>query len=335
MRASLARPFSSRMFLYVLFGMMALVPVAAFAFGPLTGESFNVEGPGGPFLAFSAGLLSFLSPCVLPMVPIYLMNLSGATIERGNIVADRGKTVRHSIVFVSGFSTVFILLGVGAGLFGSYFFTDHAQQIQQVAGGLMILMGVIVIPTYGSRSPLRSLAILAALVGVFLFLRQVAEIQTDAARQAQLAAILGLTWLRFAGYLELPFLQRTVRLDSGQQRKVGYTRSGLVGASFAAGWTPCIGPVLGSILQLGIASSSAWTATYLMVAYSAGLAVPFLIVAFALGDIAPALRRISRYAPYVEVATGIMLIGVGVLLWTGRLTGLNQFFNFGKFNEGL
>jgi cytochrome c-type biogenesis protein len=162
-----------------------------------------------------------------------------------------------------------------------------------------------------------------------------AEIQTDGPRQAQLAAILGIAWLRFAGYLQLAFLQRTVRMDTGSKRKVGYARSGLVGASFAAGWTPCIGPVLGSIFQLGLASSSAWTATYLMVAYSAGLAVPFIIVALTLGDIAPALRRISRYAPYIEVATGVMLIGVGVLLWTERLIGLNQFFNLGKFSKGL
>ncbi len=334
-RARLSRHPNARALLYLPFIILALIPVVAFAFGPLTGESFDVEGPGGPFLAFSAGLLSFLSPCVLPLVPVYLMNLSGASVENGKIVADRRRTVSHALVFVSGFSVIFILLGVGAGLFGSYFFVDHKAEMQQVAGVLMILMGVILIPTYGARSPARSLLILAGLVAVFLFLREVAQLHGDAARQAQLAAILGVAWLRFAGYLELPFLQRTMRLEGGSNRKVGYVRSGVVGAGFAAGWTPCIGPVLASILNLGLASSSAWTASYLMVAYSAGLAVPFLIAAFALSDIAPALRKMNKYAPYIEVATGVMLIGLGVLLWTGRLTGLNSYFDFGKFNEGL
>lgn len=326
---------SRRALLYAPFIILALVPVALFAVGPLSGESFDVEGPGGPFLAFSAGLLSFMSPCVLPLVPVYLMNLSGASIENGRIVADRKRTVRHALVFVSGFSFVFILLGVGAGLFGSYFFTDNREEIQQIAGALMLLMGVILIPTYGARSPGRSLAILAGLVLIFFFLRDLAQIQDSGARQAQLGVILAIAWLRFAGYLELAFLQRTIRLDSGANRTVGYTRSGLVGAGFAAGWTPCIGPVLGSVLTLGATSSSAWTATYLMVAYSAGLAVPFLIGAFALSDIAPALRKMNRYAPYIEVATGVMLIALGVLLWTGRLTALNSYFDFGRFNEGL
>lgn len=333
-RARLSHP-NARAFLYGPFIILALIPIAAFALGPVRAESFDVEGPGGPFLAFSAGLLSFLSPCVLPLVPVYLMNLSGASVENGKIVASRRQTVSHALVFVSGFSVVFILLGVGAGLLGSFFFVDHKAEMQQVAGVLMILMGVLLIPTHGARSSARSLAILATFVVVFLFLREVAQLYGDAARQAQLAAILGVAWLRFAGYLELPFLQRTMRLEGGANRKVGYVRSGIVGTGFAAGWTPCIGPVLASILELGLTSSSAWTASYLMVAYSAGLAVPFLITAFALSDVAPILRKMNRYAPYIEVATGIMLIGLGVLLWTSRLTGLNTYFDFGKFNEGL
>lgn len=334
-RARHSRTPNPRALLYGPFIILALVPVALFAFGPLTGESFDVQGPGGPFLAFSAGLLSFLSPCVLPLVPVYLMNLSGASVVEGRIVADRRRTVSHALTFVSGFSIVFIVLGIGAGLFGSYFFKDHQAEIQRIAGVLMILMGLVLIPTHGRQSPLRSLAILGGLIVVFLFLREVAQLHEQSGRQLQLAGILAVAWLRFAGYLELPFLQRTIRLDSGANRNVGYVRSGLVGAGFAAGWSPCIGPVLGTILQLGAASSSAWTASYLMVAYSAGLAVPFIIAAFALSDIAPALRKMNKYAPYIEVATGVMLIALGVLLWTGRLTGLNQYFDFGRFNEGL
>ncbi len=334
-RAFRHSPFSSRTLLYLVFGLLALVPVATFAFAGVSSDSFDIQGPAGPFVAFSAGLLSFLSPCVLPLVPVYLTNLSGATVENGRITADRGKTVRHALVFVSGFSAVFILLGVGAGLFGSYFFTDNKTQLAQIAGLLMVLMGVVLVPAYGRSSPLRSLLILGALVLVFLFLRNVASIRDDAFRQLQLGAVLGIAWMRFAGYLKLDFLQRTVQFDPGRNKSLGYTRSGLVGVGFAFGWAPCYGPVLGSILNLGVASSSAWTATYLMVAYSAGLSIPFLIAAFAIGDVAPGLRKMQRFAPYIEVATAVMLIGVGVLLWTGRLTGLNDFFDFGRFNEGL
>jgi cytochrome c-type biogenesis protein len=116
---------------------------------------------------------------------------------------------------------------------------------------------------------------------------------------------------------------------------VGYGKSTLVGGSFAIGWTPCLGPVIGSILTLAGASSSAWTGLYLLVAYSAGVSLPFLVAAMAIGDVSPKLRAIQRYAPFIEAATAVMIIGLGVLLWTNSLTGLNEFFDFGGPTEGL
>src|SRR5262245_47911220 len=105
---ALGRPLASRGNLYILFGVLAVIPVAAFALGPLTSSSLSLEGPGGPFLAFSAGVLSFVSPCVLPMVPIFIAQVSGSSIERGNFTADRRVTFSHAVAFVTGLSLVFV-----------------------------------------------------------------------------------------------------------------------------------------------------------------------------------------------------------------------------------
>jgi len=148
-----------------------------------------------------------------------------------------------------------------------------------------------------------------------------------------------LAWARFAGYLPLTVFQRTFQFDPGQSRRVGYTRSALVGGAFALGWTPCIGPILGSILSLAASTSAstsdAWTATYLLAFYSAGFSVPFLLTGLALSDANAAFKRLNPYLGYIEVASGVLLIGVGTLLLTGRLTALNDYFNFAGFNQGL
>src|SRR6186997_469015 len=93
------RPVDARRGLYLLFGILAAVPVLAFAIGPLTSSSLNLDGPGGPFLAFSAGVLSFVSPCVLPLVPIFIAQISGSSIQNGNFTADRRVTFTHAIAF--------------------------------------------------------------------------------------------------------------------------------------------------------------------------------------------------------------------------------------------
>lgn len=321
--------------LYLVFAALALAPVVAFGIGPLSGDSFDLGGPGGPLLAFSAGVLSFVSPCVLPLVPIYMTHLSGASVVRGQVVADRRLTFTHALAFVGGLSFVFIILGASVGLLGSYFVKDHQREFEQVAGVVLVLMGVVLMPAYGRRSPMRSALLLLGLTLVFLLLVELASLQGDRARLLQLAGVLGFAWLKFAGYITLPFLSRTFEVDLARNRQVGYTRSALVGGAFALGWTPCVGPILGSILTLGLSQGDALQAVYLLVAYSAGLSIPFLIAGLALGDTTRFLKRIQPYAPFIEVASGLMLIGVGVLLMTGRLSGLNQYFQFADFNQGL
>ena len=162
-----------------------------------------------------------------------------------------------------------------------------------------------------------------------------AELRGDRPGLALLGGVLLAAWLRFAGYLQLPFLLRTFTADVGHHREVSYGRSALVGGAFALGWTPCIGPILGSILTLAGQSSNAWTGAYLLVAYSAGFSIPFLVTGLMLSDSQKIFRKIAPYSGIIEVASAVMLLSVGVLLYYGRLTGLNSFFGFSDFNQGL
>jgi cytochrome c-type biogenesis protein len=329
------RPVGSRASLYALFALLALVPVVAFALGPLTSSSFSLRGPAGPFLAFSAGVLSFVSPCVLPRVPIFIAQVSGSSIRNGNFVADRKVTFTHAAAFVLGLSIVFVSLGAAAGLLGSYFLVDNQRELGKYAGAILVFMGILVVPPRGRADPFRSALLLIALTAVYLFLSEVAQLKGDRTRLVLLGLVLFAVWLRFAGYLQLNFFSRTFEVRVGSNRQVGYTRTLFVGAAWGLGWTPCIGPILASILTLAGESGEALRGTYLLVWYSAGLSIPFLITGLAISDVNRFMKRIQPYAPVIEVLSGVMLIGVGVLLISGRLTGLNKYFNFADFNGGL
>ena len=329
------KPMAARSNLYLLFGALALIPVLAFAVGPLTSSSFDLEGPAGPFLAFSAGVLSFVSPCVLPMVPIFIAQVSGSSIQGGNFTADRRVTFTHAVAFVTGLSAVFIALGTVAGLLGSYFLVDNQRELGEIAGTVLVLMGVLVIPPRGRADPLKSALLLLLLTAVFFFLAEVARLNESTYRLVLLAGLLVVVWLRFAGYLQLALFSRTVEVRIGTNRPVGYIRSAFVGGAFGLGWTPCIGPILGGILTLAADSGDALRGTHLLAWYSLGLSVPFLIAGLAISDVNRFMKRIQPYTPAIEVLSGIMLIGVGVLLISGRLVGLNEFFSFAEFNQGL
>lgn len=326
---------SKRQLWYGVLAFLIVVPLVAFGIGPLTSSSFSLEGPAGPLLAFSAGVLSFVSPCVLPLVPIYITHLSGASIVKGKITADRRVTFAHAVAFVAGLSLVFIVLGTSVGLLGSYFFRDNQRDLERFAGVVLAVMGIVLVPAYGRRSPMKSGLLLLALTAAFYAIAQVADLRGDRPALAVLGALFLLAWLKFAGYVRFSFFSRTMGVNLGQDRAVGYSRSALVGGAFALGWTPCVGPILGSILTLAATSSHALTGTYLLVAYSAGFSVPFLITGLLLSDATAVLRKITPYTGFVEVASGIMLIGLGLLLWHGRLVGLNEFFGFAEFNQGL
>jgi cytochrome c-type biogenesis protein len=334
-------PFADRRTVYAVLALLAVAPLVAFALGPLSSESFSLNGPGGPILAFSAGVLSFVSPCVLPIVPIYIAHLSGATVEGGRISTNRRVTFLHAVAFVVGLTAVFMVLGTSVGLLGSYVVRDHQREMEQVAGAVLVALGILLIPSHGRRGPLTAGLTLLGLAAVYFFIADVAGLRgvegrsPDRAGLLLLGGVLIVAWLRFIGYLPFAFFSRSFQVSVGRNHGVGYSRSALIGGAFALGWTPCIGPILGGILTLAATSSEAWTGTYLLAAYSAGFAVPFLITGLAFSDATKVFKRIQRHSFVIELVSAVVLLGVGLLLWYGRLTGLNSYFGFADFNQGL
>jgi cytochrome c-type biogenesis protein len=219
----------------------------------------------GFVVAFMAGLLSFLSPCVLPLVPSYVGFITGMTLPE--MAGRRRVALTHALLFVLGFSIIFVILGASATALGRAL-NYYQVWLQRVGGVLIILFGLLCL-------------------GVFK-----------------------------VGLLNQ---ERRVHLE---RKPVGYLGSALVGMAFGAGWTPCIGPVLGGILGLAATTNDVSRGMQLLAVYSAGLAVPFLIAAVAVESFLDWFQRFRRYLPWVMRLSGILLIVVGVLLVTGEFTRL-------------
>jgi cytochrome c-type biogenesis protein len=224
------------------------------------------------FAAFLAGLLSFISPCVLPLIPVYLGYLSGSTIT-GDEPPSRKLVFTHALLFVGGFTLIFVTFGAFAGLLGSVLFTI-TDYIVWIGGILLIVFG-----------------------------------------------------LHVMGVITIPIFNQQKRVEYGQGQAPSYLRSGLIGMTFAAGWTPCIGPILGVILTLGITSQNVGLAAFYLFVYSMGLAIPFLVTAWLLTAATNRLKKLNRYMPIIERVSGAFIIIVGVLLITGSFTYLNTVVN--------
>ena len=228
-------------------------------------------------LAFLAGLLSFLSPCVLPLIPSYVGFLTGLTLEE--LEARRGTAVLHGLWFVAGFSLVFILLGATASALGVWLL--HSQVwIGRIGGVIVILFGLYLL-----------------------------------------------------GLLRPAFLMRERKVQLAR-KPLGYAGSAVVGVTFGAAWTPCIGPILGAILTLAAAQGSVGHGAVLLAVYSIGLAVPFLVTALALDRFLVWFQRFRPYLVWVERIAGILLIILGVLLVTDRFTLIASWLQ-GLTPEGL
>ncbi len=219
----------------------------------------------GFVVAFAAGLLSFLSPCVLPLVPSYVGFITGMTLPE--VSGRRRAALTHALLFVAGFSLVFVLLGASATALGRAL--NHYQVWLQRAGGVLIIL-------------------------------------------------FGLLCL---GVFKVGVLNQERRLHL-ERKPVGYLGSVLVGMTFGAGWTPCIGPVLGGILGLAATSSDVSRGMQLLAVYSAGLALPFLIAAVAVESFLGWFQRFRPYLPWVMRLSGVLLIFVGILMITGEFTRL-------------
>jgi cytochrome c-type biogenesis protein len=234
--------------------------------------------------AFLAGLLSVLSPCVLPLLPAYLSLVSGISVEELRVQGSEREVRRHvmqaSGAFVLGFSAVFVVLGASATLLGrvlrsfrlDLFGLDFG--IAQLAGLLIVLMG-----------------------------------------------------LHLTGVIRIPLLYREKRF-AGPSRPTGPIGAALIGAAFAFGWTPCVGPILGGILTLAGARDTVAQGMGLLLVYSAGLAVPFLLTAWSVERFLAALRRLRRHFRTIEVASGVLLVAVGLLVLTNQLSRMNGYFGF-------
>ena len=214
-------------------------------------------------LAFLAGLLSFLSPCVLPLIPSYVGFLTGLTLEE--LEVRRGTALAHALWFVAGFSLIFIALGATASALGALLLRSQVW-IGRIGGVVVILFGLY-------------------LLGVLrpgILMRE---------RKVQLA-----------------------------RKPIGYLGSAFVGVTFGAAWTPCIGPILGAILTLAAEQGSVGHGAVLLTAYSAGLALPFVLTALALDRFLAWFQRFRPYLAWVERIAGGLLILLGVLLLTDRFT---------------
>jgi cytochrome c-type biogenesis protein len=219
----------------------------------------------GIFIAFTAGVLSFLSPCVLPLVPSYLTFVTGMSLEDLQEGVTRKATFVHASLFVGGFSLIFILLGASASFLGS-FLLRYEIWIARVGGLIIIVLG-----------------------------------------------------LHLAGVFRLTPLMRERRMHFAN-KPAGYIGTFGVGMAFGAGWTPCIGPILGAILTYSVAQDTMWAGVGLLTVYSAGLAIPFLVAALALDWFLQVFKRFRTWIPIVEKGSGVLLILLGLLLITGQFT---------------
>jgi cytochrome c-type biogenesis protein len=228
----------------------------------------------GLFAAFSAGLLSFVSPCVLPLVPSYISYISGLSIDQLSKAEERSRfrkeIVVNSLLFIFGFSAVFIAFGASASLVGQLLIT-YQDFVRKLGGVLIIIFGLYLL-----------------------------------------------------GVLNLRFLATEKRFHF-KSRPAGYLGSVLVGVAFAAGWTPCVGPVLGTILLYASTTDSLLNGVALLTAYSLGLGLPLFATALGVDRFLAYFKQVRAYLWGVSAVCGVFLVAVGVLIYANSLTIITSF----------
>jgi cytochrome c-type biogenesis protein len=231
--------------------------------------------------AFFAGVLSFVSPCVLPLIPGYLSYISGVTLDdmqgtgtagAATVDASRRRVLIASIFFILGFSFVFVSLGAAASVVGD-FLGQRLRVLGKIAGIVVILFGL---HTMG---------------------------------------LLRINWL---------YSEKRVQVDRKPRGLIG---AFLVGLAFAFGWTPCIGPILAGILAIAGAQDTVWKGVQLLAIYSLGLGIPFLLTALAINRFFSAMARIRKHYHAIEVASGLLLCVIGVLIFTDKFTIIARYLS--------
>ena len=285
--------------------------------------------------ALVAGLFSFLSPCVFPLVPGYVSMLSGIGVEQlRQGEQPRGSLLASSLAFVVGFSVVFIAFGASASVVGQ-FLVSNRNLLAPFAGAVIVLFGLHLIGWLG-RIPVRSGLAVGAII----------------------LAAAAIVWVRFGGdefygfgpaqlvsvsliFLAGPMLTRWLNRDvhfrnlggQGQSETkagplAGVLSGFLLGFAFAFGWTPCIGPILAGVLAMAATEETVSRGIFLLAVYSAGLAIPFLLTALGINRFLRFYQRFRRHLHAVEVGSGALLLAVGYLIFFNRLTWLSGKLSF-------
>jgi cytochrome c-type biogenesis protein len=274
--------------------------------------------------AFLAGLVSFLSPCVLPLVPGYISMLSGIGMEqlrKGEVPASG--LFSSSLAFVAGFSVVFISFGASASAVGSFLRQNRAL-LAPVAGALILLFGLHLIGAL-IKLNLR----VGVILGVLLVILGVVSLTRHAPLFAGfgVAHFFSLSLIGFFGPAMARWLNRDVHLRS-KSTQPGIWSGFLLGFAFAFGWTPCIGPILATVLALAAASDTIARGVLLLAVYSAGLAIPFLLTALGIGQFMTFYKNFRKYLHAVELFSGALLLFVGGLVFVNKLTWLSAKLSF-------
>jgi cytochrome c-type biogenesis protein len=290
------------------------------------------------FAALVAGLISFLSPCVLPLVPGYISMLSGIGVEqlqRGE--KPRGSLMASAVAFVLGFSLVFISFGASASAVGQ-FLVRNKGLLGPVAGALIILFGLHLIGWLGRLDIDAGLAIGGTLLvcAAFLYGRHGTETSGPGGVIGGVPfaslSIIFLAGPRLSRWLNSDLHFRNMGASAEKSSSggplAGVTSGFLLGFAFAFGWTPCIGPILASVLAMAATSQTIGRGIFLLAVYSAGLAIPFLITALALNRFLRFYQRFRRYLHAVEIGSGALLLLVGGLIFFDRLTWLSGKMGF-------
>ncbi len=329
-------------------------------------------------LAFLAGLLSFASPCVLPLVPAYMGYLGGTAVMSGEDGGARRETARtflHAVLFVLGFGLVFVLLGASATFIGRFIF-DSSILLRRVGGVLLVVFGMRILAVGWSQRRWIIAAVIVALATLVLASGLLAQGRIvfdeyaivwleeslmmglvvlagagwSTARQVILAVAAGI--LNFMASLDtlVPNLVASVliplavllfnradlfytekKIELQQTGQTGYLRSLLFGVVFAAGWTPCVGPILAGILVVASQLETVGEGILLLTFYTLGLGIPFLLVGLAFGPLSRWLRRMNRYLGAVSVVSGVLLVLMGLFIFTDSLTFLSRYGSFFSF----
>ena len=224
--------------------------------------------------ALAAGLLSFLSPCVLPLVPAYLSYITGVSVDQFSsekITSQRREILMSALAFVIGLALIFTILGASATVIGG-FLLENQDIVSKIAGLIIIVFG-----------------------------------------------------LQTLGLLHIPFLEQQKRLDFSKRRAPGFLGAMLMGSAFGVGWTPCVGPFLGSILLLASQSNTVLSGMVLLFLYALGLGVPFVLAGLLIGRLMPVLSRVKRHMRVLNWASGGLLIVMGLLVMTSQMAILSGY----------